>query len=58
MKPFSLTVSHPYKGMRERTGKQAEGKEPPSWRSGGPSLPTINLALEHDERKNERGVRP
>ena len=26
MTAFTLTLSHPYKGMRERTGKQAEGK--------------------------------
>jgi hypothetical protein len=26
MKAPTLTLSHPYKGMRERTRKQAEGK--------------------------------
>jgi len=26
MKPFTLTLSHPYKEMRERTSRQAEGK--------------------------------
>src|SRR6185369_3149775 len=26
MKAFTLTLSHPYKGMRERTERQAEGK--------------------------------
>jgi hypothetical protein len=26
MRPLTLTLSHPYKGMRERTRKQAEGK--------------------------------
>ena len=26
MKPFTLTLSHPYKEMRERTSGQAEGK--------------------------------
>ena len=26
MNRFTLTLSHPYKGMRERTKRQAEGK--------------------------------
>ncbi len=44
MRPFTLTLSHPYKGMRERTTRQAEGKVPPSLGSGGPSLAAISLS--------------
>jgi hypothetical protein len=36
-------LSHAYKEMRERTTKQAEGKEPPSLGSGGPSHAAVRL---------------
>ena len=37
------TFPHAYKEMGERTSRQAEGKEPPSWGSGGPSLTAVGL---------------
>jgi hypothetical protein len=36
-------LSQPYSEMRVGTKKQAEGKEPPSLGSGGPSLTAIGL---------------
>lgn len=36
-------LSHAYKGMREGTKTQAEGKRPPSWGSGGPSRSAVRL---------------
>lgn len=39
----SLKVSHPYKGKRHQSERQAEGKEPPSWGSGGPSCSAVGL---------------
>jgi hypothetical protein len=36
-------LSQPYNDMRERSKKQAEGKEPPSLVSGGSSLSAIGL---------------
>ena len=42
----SINLSFPSKGMRERTRRQAEGKEPPSLGSGGPSLTAVGLRPE------------
>jgi len=51
MRCFTLTLSHPYKGMRERTKRQAERKGPPSLGSGGPSLTANGLTVIKRERK-------
>jgi hypothetical protein len=55
MTAFTLTLSHPYKGMRERTTTQAVGKEPPSLGSGGvlPSLPLGAGGTEGNEENEE-----
>jgi hypothetical protein len=45
MRRVTLTLSHPYIKMRERTTKQAVGKEPPSLGSGGPSLAAIGAKV-------------
>ena len=66
MRRFTLTLSHPYKEMRERTTKQAVGKEPPSLGSGGPSLAAIGMTGEEQKetaglngrkRRERRGIR-
>jgi hypothetical protein len=54
MRAFTLILSHPYKEMRERTTKQAEGKEPPSLGSGGPSLTAVGLAGEMNRQRREQ----
>ena len=41
MRLLTLTLSHPYKGMRERTRKQAEGRYHPPW--GRVVLPGLPL---------------
>ena len=43
MRPCFPTFPHAYKEMGERTSGQAEGKEPPSWGSGGPSTTAVGL---------------
>ena len=55
MKTITLTLSHAYKEMRERSKKPAEGKEPPSFGSGGLSLTAIGLLFEdvHQEKSPE-----
>ncbi len=53
MSRFTLTLSHPYKGMRERTRKQAEGKEPPSW--GRVVLPSLPLGWGFTEGNDGNG---
>jgi len=45
MRRLLSKLSQPYSVMRESTKGQAEGKEPPSLGSGGPSLSAIRLTV-------------
>ena len=46
MRPLLSKLSHAYRGMREGTKRQAEGKEPPSLGSGGPSRSAVRLTVQ------------
>lgn len=57
MTRLTLTLSHPYKGMRERTTKQAEGKEPPSCNPGGPSPAAVGVGVGRKDKNDGRDKR-